>query len=76
MHSIFFQKSEYNKLFRILWASQIKKPKKLIFSPSGVISGLVNCLKKPKNQKISRNIEFHGLKIVKIERELKVVQKK
>ena len=50
--------------FREFWATQIKKPKKKIFgkkSRSGVVSILVKCLKRRKNQNISRNIEFHGL---------------
>ncbi len=61
LKKIFFQKSEYYKFKRILWATQIKKPKKKILSRSGVISILVKCLKSRKNQNISRNIEFLGL---------------
>lgn len=45
----------------IQWTAQIKKWKKFIYSRTGVTSVLAMCL---KNQKISRNIEFHGLEIV------------
>ena len=73
---VFFQKSESYKFQRILWATQIKKPKKKILSRSGVISILVKCLKSRKNRNISRNIEFHGLISCQIERESKVTHKK
>ena len=50
----FFQKSESYKFLRILWATQIKKPKKKILSRSGVISILVKCSKKTEKSKYLR----------------------
>jgi hypothetical protein len=40
-----------------------QKAEKKILRRTGVISILVKCFKKRKNQNISRNIEFHGLKL-------------
>jgi hypothetical protein len=52
-----------NIVLKILVNDSVEKPKKIIFSSSGVISGLVNCLKNEKS-KISGNFKFYGLKIV------------